>query len=115
MSSKLVAIHSGEYEEAQVKVPFISSEGLVEHLWAEVLEVGEKTLSVRYYTPPVTHSGKLERLHEHNLNEIEDWVVINKHGEIHGGFTQRVMFEHARRQWGDLPPELAQQESKYVA
>lgn len=48
--SKFKELLSGEYEEAQVKVPFTTSEGLIEHLWAEVLGVNKKTLRVRYYT-----------------------------------------------------------------
>ena len=114
-ANKFLELLSGEYSEAQVKVPFTSSAGEIEHLWAEVLAVNESVLSVRYYTPPVTHTGKLDRLHEHEITEIEDWVVILQSGKIHGGFTQRVMFKRARELWGELPPELAEQESQYVA
>lgn len=114
-TNQFLELLSGKYSEAQVKVPFISSSGVVEHLWAEVLEVKENVLSVRYYTPPVTHEGRLGRLHEHSIAEIEDWVVILDNGKIHGGFTQRVMFKRGRDQWGELPPELAKQESRYVA
>jgi uncharacterized protein YegJ (DUF2314 family) len=106
---------AGEYSEAQIKVPFITSSGMTEHLWAEVLKHEGDILSVRYYTPPVTHTGKLERLHSHNISEISDWVVILKNGMIHGGLTQRVMFQRGKEQWGQLPPELLEQESKYVA
>jgi uncharacterized protein YegJ (DUF2314 family) len=113
--NQFIELLSGEYSEAQIKVPFTSSSGAIEHLWAEVLEIKEGVLRVRYYTPPVTHEGMLERLHEHNTTEIEDWIVILNSGEIHGGFTQRVMFKRGREQWGELPPELMKQESKYVA
>lgn len=101
--AKFLALLSSEHSEAQVKVPFTTSSGVVEHLWAEVLEVKDNVLSVRYYTPPVTHEGKLDRLHDHNISEIEDWVVILANGKIHGGFTQRVMFKRGREQWGELP------------
>lgn len=106
---------SKKHSEAQVKVPFTSSSGVVEHLWAEVLGAEGSVLELRYYTPPVTHEGKLDRVHKHNISEIEDWVVILEDGKIHGGFTQRVMFERGKEQWGELPPELAEQESRYVA
>lgn len=112
--AKFLVLLSREYSEAQIKVPFTTSSGVVEHLWAEVLEVKENILSVRYYTPPMTHEGELARLHNHNISEIEDWVVILANGKIHGGFTQRVMFKRGREQWGDLPPELAAQESRYL-
>ena len=114
-TNQFLELLSGEYSEAQVKVPFTSSSDVVEHLWAEVIDAKKSVLSVRYYTPPVTHEGDLDRLHEHNISEIEDWVVILENGKIHGGFTQRVMFQRGREQWGELPPELAKQESQYVA
>ena len=114
-TNQFLELLSGKYSEAQVKVRFTSSSGVIEHLWGEVVELKENVLSVRYYTPPVTHEGRLDRLHEHNITEIEDWVVILDNGKIHGGFTQRVMFKRGREQWGKLPPELAKQESRYVA
>lgn len=114
-SGNFLDLLSEEYFEAQIKVPFLSSSGETEHLWAEVLKLEGSVLNVRYYTPPVTHTGKLDRLHNHDVSEIEDWVVILNSGKIHGGFTQRVMFQRAREQWGGLPKELAEQESQYVA
>ena len=102
-------------KESQVKIPFSANTGQIEHLWAEVLRFSEGSVIVRYLTPPVSHTGKLERVHEHPLADIEDWMVIDKHDRIHGGYTQRVMFEQARKQWGGLPPELEKQASRYVA
>ena len=101
-SHEFIRLLSGEFSEAQVKVPFTSSSEVVEHLWAEVLDYKDGIFSVRYYTPPVTHEGELARLHKHQIAEIEDWVVILKSGNIHGGFTQRAMFKRGREQWGDI-------------
>ncbi|MDP1634928.1 MAG: hypothetical protein Q8L69_09635, partial [Gallionellaceae bacterium] len=51
-------------ESALIKLRFVSSSNQVEHLWAEVLEVlSDNELGVRLVTPPVTHAGKLDRLH----------------------------------------------------
>ena len=105
----------GNATDVQVKVPFLSSSETTEHLWAEVLEIQNEEIKVRYLTPPVTHKGKLERIHIHKISDIEDWAVFMKSGNIYGGFTQRVMFKRGREKWGSLPPELEKQESKYVA
>jgi uncharacterized protein YegJ (DUF2314 family) len=102
-------------KESQVKVPFVTSSGEREHLWAEVLKFGDTSMTVRYLTPPVSHTGTLERVHEHAISDIEDWVAFTHKGEIHGGYTQRVMFERARELWGGLPRELEKQASRYVA
>ena len=36
----------------RVKVPFVSSSGTTEHLWAEVLSLRESQMEVRYLTHP---------------------------------------------------------------
>ena len=107
-------LHANEPQEVQVKLPFVSNSGVTEYLWAEVLELGASETEVRYLTPPVTHTGKLDRIHTHPISDVEDWSVFLDNGEIHGGYTQRVMFEIARDQYGELPPELAEQETRYV-
>lgn len=99
---------------ALVKLRFVSSSDQVEHLWAEVLEVlGANELGVRLVTPPVTHTGSLDRLHRCSFDDIEDWQVRDAQGKVHGGFTQRAMFAIARRDGIKLPKQLAEQEREY--
>ena len=112
---QLRVLIASDVKESQVKVPFKTNGGQIEHLWAEVLNIDESSITVRYLTPPVSHTGKLERVHKHPISDIEDWAVINLRDQIHGGYTQRVMFQRAREQWGGLPPELEEQASRYVA
>lgn len=101
-------------ESALVKLRFESNSNQVEHLWAEVLEVlGDKELGVRLVTPPVTHSGELDRLHRCNLNDIEDWHVRDAQGKVYGGFSQRAMFAIARRDGVKLPRKLLEIEHEY--
>jgi uncharacterized protein YegJ (DUF2314 family) len=109
------ALFEAGMTEAQVKVPFVTSSGQVEHLWAQVLKLNDEWLVVRYLTPPASHSAKLERMREHPISDIEDWVVVAQNGDIHGGYTRRVMFERGREAWGRLPRELEKQASRYVA
>lgn len=98
---------------SRVKVPFVSSSGTTEYLWAEVLSVRDSQMEVRYLTPPVTHSGQLERLHTHPVSDLVDWQVELESGKYAGGYTMRVMFVRGREQWGSLPPPLAEEEKKY--
>lgn len=106
-------------QSALVKVPFVSSSEQVEHLWAEVLGVvdGEDAssavLEVRLVTPPVSHSGKIERLVRKRLDEIEDWQVRDAAGHVHGAYTQRAMFAIARRDGVRLPSQLREIEQEY--
>ena len=100
-------------QNARVKVPFVTSAGVREYLWAEVRELGEEDAEVLYLTPPVTHEGRLDRIHRHPLSEIVDWQVELPDGSYRGGFTMRVMFRRGREHWGSLPPQLEEEERRY--
>jgi uncharacterized protein YegJ (DUF2314 family) len=97
----------------RVKVPFVSSSGTTEYLWSEVLAFYDSQMDVRYLTPPVTHTGQLERLHTHPVSDLVDWQVDLESGKYAGGYTMRAMFVRGREQWGDLPPEILAEEKRY--
>ena len=99
---------------ARVKVPFVSSSNTTEFLWAELLTLSDTDMRVRYLTPPVTHTGRLERLHTHPINDLVDWQVELLSGKYEGGFTMRAMLVRAHEQWSTLPKELEAEERKYA-
>ncbi|SRR6266487_671914 len=99
---------------ARVKVPFVSSSGTTEFLWAELLSLSDTDMRVRYLTPPVTHSGRLERLHTYTVSDLVDWQVELLSGKYEGGFTMRAMLVRAHEQWSTLPKELEAEERKYA-
>ncbi|HMS70122.1 MAG TPA: DUF2314 domain-containing protein [Saprospiraceae bacterium] len=97
----------------QVKVPFKSSTGQIEFLWAKPLRIVETNIEVRLLTPPVTHDGKVNRVQTYALNDLIDWAVFLENGKIKGGYTMRVMFKIAKEKWGQLPDNLKAEELKY--
>jgi len=106
---------AGGHGAAAVKFPLATGSGNTEHVWADVLEQENDRVKVRVITPPVSHSGQLERVYTKSLDEIEDWQVSFPDGKIEGGYTMRVMFKRGREQWGKLPPDLEALEKKYGA
>lgn len=111
---QFLALLRAPYQNALVKLLFVSSTKQVEHLWAEVQSVVSDTeLDVLLVTPPVTHSGPLERRYICKVADIEDWHVRDQAGKVHGGFTQRAMFAIARRDGVRLPKQLLAQEREY--
>jgi uncharacterized protein YegJ (DUF2314 family) len=101
-------------ESALVKLRFVSSSKQVEHLWAELLEVfSDQEFGVRLITPPVTHSGKLDRLYRCKIEDVEDWQVRDIQGRLFGGFTQRAMLTIAHRDGVKLPKQLLELEREY--
>ncbi len=111
---EFVALYRQHPDGAMVKWPFVTSAGRTEYLGAEVLSLEGDVLKIRLSTPPVSHTGKLERLHDVPLKEIVDWVIVLPGDKRKGGYSMRVMFKAARKQWGDLPNQLKEEESKYV-
>jgi uncharacterized protein YegJ (DUF2314 family) len=107
-------LYLNPHQGAYAKVPFVTSSGVTEYLWAEVLLLEDAGMEVRYQTPPVTHTGKLERVHKYPLTDIVDWMIQLPSGKYAGGYTMRVMFIRGREQWGRLPAELEAEEKKYV-
>ena len=101
-------------EHVQVKIPFVSNSGTTEFLWSELLAITDDDMEVRYMTPPVTHSGHLERVHRHPVGELRDWVYTKNEGSYQGGFSMRVMFIRGREAWGELPPIIKAEEEKYA-
>lgn len=97
-----------------IKLRFVSNSDQVEYLWAEVLEPeGESAWKVRLVTPPVTHTGQLDRLYTCKDDDIEDWQVTDDTGQHHGAFSQRAMFKIARRDGVALPKKLQDIEKLY--
>lgn len=96
-----------------VKVRFESSSGTTEYLWAELHELREHDMEVFLVNLPVTHSETLERLRTFPLDDLADWQVEMEDGRFEGGGTMRVLFLRAREQWGELPSEMTELESRY--
>lgn len=101
-------------QHTNVKVPFKTSAGETEFLWGQVLELHGDAIKVRLLTPPVSHTGTLERLQTYSIGDLVDWVVVMSDGKMKDGYTMRVMFKKGREQWGDLPDELEKEEQKYL-
>ncbi len=112
--SRFRELYAQPHQGANIKVRFVSSSGTVEYLWAEVLAFQDSEVKVRYTTPPVTHTGRLERVHKHPLSDLVDWMIHLPSGKYAGGYTMRVMFVRGREQWGGLPLQLEVEEKKYV-
>lgn len=108
------ALLRAPHRHAIVKIRFLSNGEQIEHLWAEVLRApADDKLDIRLVTPPITHSGRLNRLRTCDLSDVEDWQVRDTSGKIHGGFTHRAMFAIARRDGIELPAKLLKHEGEY--
>lgn len=108
-----VKLYRQDSKKAQVKIPFMTSSGETEFLWAEVKSINDSNVDVFLLTPPVTHTGQVDRNQTYRLADLIDWVIFLDNGKVKGGHTMKVMFKIAREKWGHLPDKLLEEEKKY--
>jgi uncharacterized protein YegJ (DUF2314 family) len=96
------------------KVPFLTDGGRTEHVWSQILALGSSALRVSLVNRPLTHKGRIPGEVEVQLDQIDDWEVTLPDGKIGGGYTTRVMFIRAQEQWGKLPAEMAEHQTRYL-
>ncbi len=97
-----------------VKFAFETGSGQTEHLWGDLLELTDQTFKVRVKTPLVTHNGKVERVQQHLVGEIEDWQVEQLDGHIRGGYGFQVFFHRMKEQLGRLPKDIARHQGRFL-
>lgn len=102
------------YDQAQVKIPFRSNSGVTEYIWAQVEKYTDNQFELFLMSPPLTHHGKLNLKYSCSINDIRDWVVILKNGQIRGGFTRRVELELSRDENGRLPIVLQELMDQFI-
>jgi hypothetical protein len=100
--------------DTMVKLAFVTDAGETEHLSAELIALDGDRFKARIKTPPVTHTGKLAKVQERSLNDLEDWQVELRDGRIRGGYGFQVVFHRIKEKLGQLPPELAPQEARFI-
>jgi len=97
-----------------VKFACDTDSGQTEHVWAELIELGQETFRARVKTLPVTHQGDFQSVQARSVTEIEDWQVELRKGQIRGGYGFQVAFHRAKEQLGRLPEEYARHEARFI-
>ena len=102
-------------QQCYVKIPFQTSAGTVEHVWAGLISMDEKD----YHLPDSFPTGASPRPYSFtsscSASELEDWQVEMPDDTIRGGYTMRVMFQRAKERYGDkMPKQLAAEMQRYV-
>lgn len=110
---QFLTLYPDNRERAIVKIKFISNSEQVEYLWGEVRDIRDGKADIFLITPPVTHSGRLERGMTVNVADLDDWQITDKDGKIYGAYSQKAMLKLARQRWGKLPKKLEKIEKLY--
>jgi len=84
-------IQQGE-EYASIKFPFVTDQGVTEHLWAYVHGFDDDVLDVSLLNEPYTHEGELAERYEVPESIVEDWQIHYPDGRISGAYSTIASF-----------------------
>jgi uncharacterized protein YegJ (DUF2314 family) len=105
----------GRPQNCYVKIPFQTSSGAIEHIWAGLISLDDTAITCQILSRPVHHQGDLPSPYSCPASAMEDWQVQMPDNTIRGGYTMRVMFQRAKERYGDrMPKELTEEMQKHV-
>ncbi|MGZ9220760.1 MAG: DUF2314 domain-containing protein [Anaerolineales bacterium] len=86
------------YDFVGVKVRFTGHEAF-EDIWTEPLDYYEGYFNIRMIDGVTVKRGlNTERIVTVSLSDVLDWVIIEDDGNLIGGFTIRLSYEHMTRE-----------------
>jgi len=106
-------LYPAHREDSMVKFRFKTDSGATENLWGDLLELEETRAKVYVRTPPMQHSGTLDRTMEIDVDGIVDWQIELRDGTLRGGFTNQALFRIFERQEGYMHPKFKQHMSRF--
>ncbi len=100
-------------KEASVRICLPTADGHNEHVWAAVHKITGNSLLVSVPVEP-GKAGKLtDPRTEIALDEVEDWMLVDKHGQTEGGYTHVAMAKKYLRNKGYIPRGLRLELAKF--
>jgi len=106
-------LYPAHRDDSMVKFRFKTDGGTTENLWGDLLEFEEARAKVYVRTPPIQHSGALDRTMEINVDDIVDWQIELRDGNLRGGFTNQALFKIFERQEGYMHPKFKEHMSRF--
>ena len=86
------------YDFVGVKVRFTGQETF-EDIWTEPLDYYDGYITIRMIDGVIVKRGlNTERIVTVSLSDVLDWVIIENDGNLIGGFTIRLSYEHMTRE-----------------
>ena len=99
--------------DSMVKFAFETDQGQTEFLWGDLLELSEADAKVFLRTPPIAHSGSLEREMTIPCEAIVDWQVEFPDGTLRGGYSNLALFKIYEREEGMMHPAFLEQVARF--
>jgi uncharacterized protein YegJ (DUF2314 family) len=84
-------------ENAALKFPFVTDQGVTEHLWAYVHGFNDGMFNVSLLNEPYTHEGELADEYSVPDSALEDWQILHADGRVSGAFSMIASFRYLER------------------
>ncbi|MDZ4812045.1 MAG: hypothetical protein SGI99_05430 [Pseudomonadota bacterium] len=107
-------VFEASHFEVAVNFPFQTHGNPTEHLWGQLLELGQDEMKVSLATPPLWQQGAIPESHSLPLSELADWHVTLDDGSIRGSFSTQAQIAKLRREGEPVPRHLADLEPRFV-
>lgn len=110
---QFLSIYPDHKEDSIVKFRLRTTDGEIENVWGDLLELGADTADVYLRTPPVGEVDIPDRRMTVPRDDIIDWQVEYHDGTLRGGFSLQATYRIFEREEGHLPPEFLEQLGRY--
>ena len=101
-------------KEAKARFSLETGDGHNEHVWAIVHRINGNTLQVSIPTEPGKPATATDPRAEMPLDELEDWMLVDREGLTEGGYTLGAMAKKYRFYKGYIPRGLRLELEKFV-
>ncbi len=111
--SQFLSIYPEHQEDSIVKFRLRTTDGEIENVWGDLLELESEAAQVYLRTPPVGNVDIPDRRMNVPFDDIVDWQVEYRDGTLRGGFTMQATYRIYEREVGHMPPEFLEQLGRY--
>jgi uncharacterized protein YegJ (DUF2314 family) len=101
-------------ENASIKFPFVTDQGVTEHLWAYVHGFNDGMFNVSLLNEPYTHEGELADEYSVPDSALEDWQILHSDGRVSGAFSMIASFRYLERKGVRLNRLMRKQKAQLI-
>ena len=102
-------------QDCYVEIPFQASSGVVDHVWARLISLDDRTVTCQILSKPTHFQGNIPSPYLCPISALEDWRVQMPDNTIRGDYTMILAFESVKKINGDkMPGQLAAEMQRHV-
>lgn len=101
-------------DNAFVKFPMQTPQGLLEHIWGYVHFYKDGVFNVSLANEPIDEKAEKGGRRNIPTAEVEDWQIMQPDGKIKGAYSLVALFEYWERQGKPLSPRMKKQKAELL-